>query len=144
MSNNTSKTGMKLRRILYRLSKYAMFIFSVITCYNLTAHILELRAERIKKEKNKRTVIVILSIVAWCASIAIGFALLLKYIKHLKKGYLLDFFDTEAYDVIEPDEEAPAESMIRSELCRSDDSADHEKLNTSHIPLDDEASEETL
>ncbi len=144
MSKSNSKTGMRFRRIIYRLGKYAMFIFSVITCYNLTSHILELRAERIKKEKKKRAIIIILSVLAWTASVIAGFALLLRYIKQLKKGYLLDFFDTEAYDVIEPDEEAPAESMIRSELYRSDDAADHEQLIRNHIPLDDEASEETL
>ncbi len=144
MSKNASKTGMRFRRILYRLGKYAMFVFSVITCYNLTTHILELRAERVKKERNKRTAIIILSVIAWTSSVILGIALLLKYIRHLKKGYLLDFFDTEAYDVIEPDEESPAESMIRSELSRNDDAADHEKLVINHIPLDEEASEETL
>jgi hypothetical protein len=67
---------------------------------------------------------------------------LIKYIKHIKKGYLLDLFDSDSYDVIEPDEEYPAESIIKSELCGNEDAADHEKLAVNHIPLDEEASEE--
>lgn len=139
-----SKNGMKFRRILYKISKYAMFIFSVITCYNITAALLESRAEKQKREKRKRVAILVLTVIAWIAAITGGIALILKYIKHLKKGYLLDFFDTEAYDVIEPDEEAPAESMIRSDLYGTDDAADHEKLVLGNIPLDEEASEEML
>ena len=142
MSTNLPKSGMKFRRVLYRLGKYSMFVITVITCYNLTAHLFELRAERIKKEKNKHTAIIVLSVLAWFSSIILAIAALLKYIKHLRKGYLLDLFDTEAYDVIEPDEEVPAESMIRSELCGNDEVAEHEKLKSNHIPLDEEASEE--
>lgn len=142
MSKNHPKSGMKFKRILYRLGKYSMFVITVITCYNLTTHLLELRAERIKKEKTKRAVIIVFSVFAWLSAIVLAFAALLKYIKHLRKGYLLDFFDSEAYDVIEPDEEVPAESMIKSELCGNDEVSDHEKLNSNHIPLDEEASED--
>ncbi len=139
-----SKNRMKFRRIMHRLGKYAMFVFSVITCYNITANLLEARADKLRKEKSKRIIITVLSVIAWTVSTAVGVALLLKYIKHLKKGYLMDFFDTEAYDVIEPGEETPAESMIRSDLYGSDDGADHEKLSIAHIPLDEDASEEAL
>lgn len=142
MSKNLQKSGMKFRRFLYRLGKYSMFVVTVITCYNLTNHLLELRAERIKKEKTKRAVIIVFSVLAWLSALVIAFAAILKYIKHLRKGYLLDLFDGEAYDVIEPDEEAPAESMIKSELYENDDAADHEQLNSNHIPLDEEASED--
>lgn len=142
MSNNLPKSGMKFKRFLYRLGKYSMFVITVITCYNLTTHLFELRAERIKKEKTKRAVIIVFSVLAWLSAIVIAFAALLKYIKHLRKGYLLDLFDSEAYDVIEPDEEVPAESMIKSELCGSDDVDEHEKLMSNHIPLDEEASED--
>lgn len=139
-----SKNRMKFRRALYKLGKYAMFVFSVITCYNITTALLEARAEKQRTEKRKRIALLVFTVFAWTAAIGGGIALILKYIKHLKKGYLFDFFDTEAYDVIEPDEEAPAESLIRSDLYGSDDAADHEKLTTSNIPLDEEASEEML
>lgn len=142
MSKNLPKSGMKFRRFIYRLGKYSMFVITVITCYNLTNHLLELRAERIKKERTKRSAYIAFSVLAWLSAAAISFAALLKYIKHLRKGYLLDLFDSEAYDVIEPDEEVPAESMIKSELCGNDDTAEHEKLNSNHIPLDEEASED--
>ena len=141
MSDKTTKRGMKFRRFIYRLGKYSMFIVTVITCYNITSHIIELRTEKIKKENHKRIAIVVLSVLLWFASLIIASACLIKYIKHLKKGYLLDLFDTEDYDVIDPEEEFPAESIIKSELCGIDDSADHEQLNSNHIPLDEEASE---
>ena len=142
MSNKASKSGMKLRRFIYRLGKYSMFVFTVITCYNLTSHILDLRAEKIKHEKTKRTAFVTLSVLLWISGLILALAGLVNYIKHLKKGYLLDLFDTEAYDVIDPDEEFPAESIIKSELCGTYEAADHEQLVSKHIPLDDEASEE--
>ena len=141
MSNNNSKRGMKFRRFIYRLGKYNMFIITVITCYNLTTHIIELRAEKIKKENNKRITVVICTVLLWLVSLALVAACLIKYIKHLKKGYLLDLFDTEDYDVIDPEEEFPAESIIKSELCGIDDSPEHEQLISNHIPLDEEASE---
>ena len=142
MSNKTSKRGMKFRRFIYRLGKYSMFVFTVITCYNLTNHIFELRTEKLKREKNNRIAIIIFSILIWFTGFILAFACIIKYIKHLKKGYLLDLFDTEAYDVIEPEEEFPAETIIKSELCGNDDSAEHERLMSKHIPLDEEASEE--
>lgn len=142
MSKNISKVGMKFRRILYKIGKYSMFVITVITCYNITNHILELRAERIKKEKNKRTLVAVLSALSWIIGIVAAFIGLIKYIKYLKKGYLLDLFDTEDYDVIEPDEENPAESIIRSELYGNEDSEEHAKLNQNHIPLDEEACED--
>lgn len=142
MTNKISKRGMKIRRFVYRLCKYSMFVFSVITCYNLTSHIIELRREKIKRDKNKKIIFAILSVFFWLFGLAIAIACLIKYIKHLKKGYLLDLFDTEAYDVIDPEEEFPAESIIKSELCGIDESAVHEQLISNHIPLDEEASEE--
>ena len=142
MSEKASKSGMKFRRLIYRLGKYSMFVFTVITCYNLTSHILELRAEKMKREKKKRIVMIILSVLLWFVGLIIASACLIKYIKHLKKGYLLDLFDTEDYDVIDPEEEFPAETIIKSELCSADDSAEHEQLLSNHIPLDEDASEE--
>ena len=142
MNDKISKVGIKLRRVLYRLGKYSMFVITVITCYNLTTHILELRAEKRKKELHKKNALIILSVLAWTSAIVVAFAGLIKYIKHLKKGYLLDLFDGDSYDVIEPDEECPAESIIKSELCGNEDAADHEKLAANHIPLDEEASED--
>lgn len=133
---------MIFRRIIYRLGKYSMFVVTVITCYNLTTHLLELRAERLKREKAKRAIFVVLSIIAWLSAIALACAALLKYIKHLRKGYLLDLFDSEAYDVIEPDEEIPAESFIKYELGGNEDTAEHESLSFNHIPLDEDASED--
>ena len=142
MTDKASKKGMKFRRFIYRLGKYSMFVFTVITCYNLTSHIFELRAEKLKREKHKKAAFVVLSVLLWLAGIIISAAGLIKYIKHLKKGYLLDLFDTEAYDVIDPEEEFPAESIIKSELCDNDDSAEHEQLSSKHIPLDEEACED--
>ena len=142
MQKGINKTGMKFRRILYRIGKYSMFIFTVITCYNLTTHLLELREEKQRKEKNKKTALVCLTVIATVSSFVIGIAALLKYIKQLKKGYLLDFFDTDAYDVIEPEEECPAESYIKSELNTVEDASDHEKLFANPIPLDEDACEE--
>ena len=142
MSKNFSKAGMKFRRILYKLGKYFMFVITVISCYNITTHLFELRAERIKKEKNKRTLIAVFSTISWIIGILAVFAATMRYIKHLKKGYLLDLFNTEDYDVIEPDEENPAESFIKSELYYSEESEEHEKLNCNHIPLDEEACED--
>ena len=63
MSDKSSKTGMKFRRLIYRLGKYSMFVFTVITCYNLTSHLLELRSEKMKRERNKRTAIAVSSVV---------------------------------------------------------------------------------
>ena len=94
---------MKFRRFLYRFSKYSMFLISIITCYNITTHILEIRAEKKRKEKHKKVAIIVASTIAGLFGIALAIAGIIKYIKHIKKGYLLDFFDTEAYDVIEPD-----------------------------------------
>lgn len=142
MAKNNSKKSMKFRRFIYRLGKYSMFVFTVITCYNITTHILELRAEKLRREKNKKTAIVVLSVIMWLMGSVLAIAGVMKYIKHLKKGYLLDLFDTEAYDVIDPEEEFPAESIIRSELCGTDDSGEHEQLVSNHIPLDEEATEE--
>ena len=142
MSKNVSKAGMKFRRFLNKLGKYSMFVITVITCYNITTHLFEIRAERIKKEKNKRILIAIFSALAWIFGIAVIFAAMIKYIKYLKKGYLLDLFDTEDYDVIEPDEENPAECIIRSELYGSEETDEHEKLNRKHIPLDEDACED--
>lgn len=142
MSDKSTKTGMKFRRLIYRLGKYSMFVFTVITCYNLTSHLLELRSEKIKRERNKRTAIAVSSVVVCLIGSVIAFAGLIKYIKHLKKGYLLDLFDTDEYDVIAPEEEFPAESIIRSELCGTDDFVVHEQLSANHIPLDEEASED--
>lgn len=142
MSKNISKAGMKFRRILYKLGKYSMFVITVITCYNITTQLFELRAEKIKKEKNKRAWIAVFSTLSWIVGIIAAFAALMKYIKYLKKGYLLDLFDTEDYDVIEPEEENPAESFIKSELYESEESEEHEKLNRTHIPLDEEACED--
>jgi hypothetical protein len=119
-----------------------MFVITVITCYNITTHLFELRAERIKKEKSKRTLIAVLSVFSWIFGITVILAGLIKYIKYLKKGYLLDLFDTEDYDVIEPDEENPAECIIRSELYGSEETDEHEKLNRKHIPLDEDACED--
>ena len=51
MAKNLSKAGMKFRRFLNKLGKYSMFAVSVITCYNITNHLFELRSERLKKEK---------------------------------------------------------------------------------------------
>lgn len=133
---------MKFRRFLYRFSKYSMFLISIITCYNITTHILEIRAEKKRKEKNKKIAIIVSTTLAGLFGIAFAIAGIIKYIKHIKKGYLLDFFDTEAYDVFEPDEEVPAESIIRSELSGSEEPASHEQLVSNHIPLDEEASEE--
>lgn len=133
---------MKFRRFLYRFSKYSMFLISIITCYNITTHILEIRAEKKRKEKYKKVAIIVASTIAGLFGIALAIAGIIKYIKHIKKGYLLDFFDTEAYDVFEPDEEVPAESIIRSELSGTEDPAAHEQLVSNHIPLDEEASEE--
>ena len=65
MAKNLSKAGMKFRRFLNKLGKYSMFAVSVITCYNITNHLFELRAERLKKEKNKRTAIAIFSALSW-------------------------------------------------------------------------------
>lgn len=134
--------NMKFRRFIYRFSKYSMFLISIITCYNITTHILEVRAEKRRKEKNAKIAIVIVSTLAGLFGVSLAIAGIVKYIKHVKKGYLLDLFDTEAYDVFEPDEELPAESIIKSELSGSDDPAIHELLNSNHIPLDEEASEE--
>ena len=142
MSKNVSKAGMKFRRFLNKLGKYSMFVITVITCYNITAHLFELRTERIKQEKNKRILIAVVSVFSWILGILAIFAVLVKYVKYLKKGYLLDLFDTEDYDVIEPDEETPAECIIRSELYGSEDSNAHERLNLIHIPLDEEACED--
>ena len=142
MSKNISKSGMKFRRFLNKLGKYSMFVITVITCYNITSHLFELRDERIKQEKRKRTLITIISVFSWIFGILSIFAILAKYIKYLKKGYLLDLFDTEDYDVIEPDEETPAECFIKSELYGNEDSNAHERLNPIHIPLDEEACEE--
>ena len=142
MFNKASKSGMKFRRFIYRLGKYSMFVFTVITCYNLTSHIIELRAEKVKREKRNRIAVAVLSILFWFVGLVVAAVCLIKYIKHLKKGYLLDLFDTEAYDVIDPEEEFPAESIIKSELCGTDDSTEHEQLKSNHIPLDEEASEE--
>ena len=103
---------------------------------------MELRAEKRKKELHKKNALIVLSVLAWTSAIVVAFAGLIKYIKHLKKGYLLDLFDGDSYDVIEPDEECPAESIIKSELCGNEDAADHERLAANHIPLDEEASEE--
>lgn len=142
MSKNVSKAGMKFRRFLNKLGKYSMFVITVITCYNITTHLFELRAERIKKEKHKKALIAVSSVLSWIFGIALIFAALVKYIKYLKKGYLLDLFDTEDYDVIEPDEENPAESIIKSELYGIEEADEHERLNRKHIPLDEEASED--
>ena len=142
MKNGINKFGMKLRRILYRIGKASMFVITVITCYNLTKHLIELRQEKLRKLKNKKTTLAVLTVLGTFSVIAIAFAVILKYIKLLKKGYILDLFDTEAYDVIEPEEEFPAESCIKSELSIVEDAADHEKLFAQQIPLDDEASEE--
>ena len=142
MTNKTSKIGMKFRRLIYRIGKYSMFVFTVITCYNLTSHILEQRSENMKRVKNKRIAYAILSVLLGFAGVIVTVICLAKYIKHLKKGYLLDLFDTEAYDVIDPEEEYPAESIIKSELCGTEDSVEHEQLLSNHIPLDEDASEE--
>lgn len=142
MQKGINKTGMKFRRILYRIGKYSMFIITVITCYNLTTHLLEFRREKIRKEKNKKTALVCLTVLASVASFFVAVAAILKYVKLLKKGYLLDLFDTDAYDVIEPEEEFPAESYIKSELNTVEDAADHEKLTAKQIPLDEDACEE--
>ena len=83
-----------------------------------------------------------ISVIASVTAFFIAIAAILKYIKLLKKGYLLDLFNTEDYDVIEPDEENPAESFIKSELYYSEESEEHEKLNCNHIPLDEEACED--
>ena len=74
MSKNISKAGMKFRRILYKLGKYSMFVITVITCYNITTHLFELRAEKIKKEKNKRAWIAVLSTLSWIVGIIAAFA----------------------------------------------------------------------
>ena len=142
MQKGVNKTGMKIRRALYRIGKYSMFIITVITCYNLTTHLIELRREKIRKEKNKRAALLCLTILASIASFVVGIAAILKYIKFLKKGYLLDLFDTDSYDVIEPEEEYPAESYIKSELNNVEDASDHERLFTKQIPLDEDACEE--
>ena len=142
MQNGINKTGMKFRRILYRLGKYSMFVVTVITCYNLTTYLLELREEKLRKEKNKKTAMIFITVLSSVASFILASAALLKYIKLLKKGYLLDLFDTEAYDVIDPDEEFPAENYIKSELNGIEDTSDHEKLFANYIPLDEEACEE--
>ena len=142
MTKGSNKTGMKLRRVLYRIGKYSMFVITVITCYNLTNHLLELRREKIRKERIRKNSLVCLTVLATAASIIVAFAGILKYIKLLKKGYLLDLFDTDAYDVIEPEEENPAESYIMSELTTVEDASDHEKLTVKQIPLDEEACEE--
>lgn len=142
MQKGINKTGMKFRRILYRIGKYSMFVITVITCYNLTTHLLELRREKIRKEKNKKTALVYLTVLASVASFFVAVAAILKYVKLLKKGYLLDLFDTDAYDVIDPEEEFPAESYIKSELNTVEDAADHEKLTAKQIPLDEDACEE--
>jgi hypothetical protein len=142
MSKNVSKAGIRFRRVLHKLGKYTMFIITVITCYNITTHLFELRAERIKKEESKRTAIAVISALSWTFGICAVLTGIIKYIKYLKKGYLLDLFDTEDYDVIEPDEENPAESIIRSELYGIEENEEHEKLNCMHIPLDEEACED--
>ena len=142
MQKGIKNTGIKFRRALYRIGKYSMFVFTVITCYNLTTHLLELRREKIRKENNRKAALVSLTILASIASFVVGVIALLKYIKLLKKGYLLDLFDTDAYDVIEPEEESPVETYIKSELNTVDDASDHEKLFAKQIPLDEDASEE--
>ena len=90
MSKNVSKAGIRFRRVLNKLGKYTMFVITVITCYNITTHLFELRAERIKKEKNKRTIIAVFSVLSWIIGICAALAGIFKYIKYLKKGYLLD------------------------------------------------------
>jgi len=142
MQKGVNKTGMRFRRALYRIGKYSMFVITVITCYNLTTHLLELREEKLRKEKNRKVALVCLTVIASVASFIVGIAAILKYIKLLKKGYLLDLFDTDAYDVIEPEEESPAESHIKSELNTVEDASDHEKLFATPIPLDEDACEE--
>ena len=142
MTKGSNKAGMKLRRVLYRIGKYSMFVITVITCYNLTNHLLEIRREKIHKEKIRKNSLVFLTVLATAASIIVAFAGILKYIKLLKKGYLLDLFDTDAYDVIEPEEENPAESYIMSELTTVEDASDHEKLTAKQIPLDEDACED--
>jgi hypothetical protein len=142
MQKGIKNAGMKFRRFLYRIGKYSMFVITVITCYNLTTHLLELRREKIRKEQNKKAALVSLTVIASVSSFIVGIAAILKYVKFLKKGYLLDLFDTDAYDVIEPEEESPAESYIKSELNTVEDSSGHEKLFAKQIPLDEDACEE--
>ncbi len=142
MHNNTSIKGIKFRRFIYRLSKYCMFALTAITCFNLTSHIIDLRSEKLKREKRNRIAVTVLSVSLWFIALVAAVACLIKYVKHFRKGYLLDLFDTEAYDVIDPEEEFPAESIIKSELCGIDDAVEHEQLISKHIPLDEDASEE--
>ena len=54
MPKGIKNAGMKFRRVLYRIGKYSMFVITVITCYNLTTHLLDIRREKIRKEKNKK------------------------------------------------------------------------------------------
>ena len=142
MQKGIKNAGMKFRRVLYRIGKYSMFVITVITCYNLTTHLLDLRREKIRKEKNKKAVMLGISVIASVTTFFIAIAAILKYIKLLKKGYLLDLFDTDAYDVIEPEEESPAETHIKSELNTVEDSSGHETLFTKQIPLDEDACED--
>ena len=84
MTKGSNKAGMKLRRVLYRIGKYSMFVITVITCYNLTNHLLEIRREKIRKEKIRKNSLVFLTVLATAASIIVAFAGILKYIKLLK------------------------------------------------------------
>jgi len=140
--NFLPKARIKLRRIFYRLGKYSMFIISIITCYNLTTHILEIRAEKLRSKNRKRLLAIISFVLLWVSAIIIALLSVIKYIKHLKKGYLFDLFDRDTYDVIDPDEESPAESIIKSELSNTDETSAPEKLIINHIPLDEEATED--
>lgn len=119
-----------------------MFILSIITCYNLTTHILEIRAEKHRNKNRKRIFIIFAFILLWITGIILALISVIKYIKHLKKGYLLDLFDRDTYDVIDPEEEVPAESIIKSELSTTDETSAPEILIINHIPLDEEASED--
>ena len=142
MAHTSTKSGMKFRRFIYRFGKYSMFFVTTITCYHLTKHLLELRREKKRKEKIKKNILSTLSIVSGIAASIIGVIALLKYIEQLRKGYLFDLFDGDSYDVIEPDEEVTADSMIRGELSFNDDNSVQERVYANMIPLDEEATED--
>lgn len=142
MAHTSTKSGMKFRRFIYRFGKYSMFFITAITSYHITKHLIELRREKIRKERIKKNIASALGIISGIAAIVVGAIALLKYIEHLRKGYLFDLFDGDSYDVIAPDEESVADSMIRGELSYNDDAGSQEHVYTNLIPLDEEATED--
>lgn len=131
-------------RVFRKLFKYSFLIGLIVSSAKLLAFIDETRRENRRRERRRSTAITLAACMFTAGSLVAAFFIGIRHLKRRRGGYVVDLFDRDEYDVVEPEEEDEFENIIHGELHKTDDTVAPQKLSGIHIPLDDEATEENF